>query len=796
MANLIEIQDRGLIKVQWQTKSIGYSPELLDNIRYKIAKKYNVPPVNVTVEPIFVTPVDTEDDGSIKFENVKDMHNPLFQQTMFWDWLKQNDIEDYDKDIILDIDGQVNAHIDYEAYGRCKKYEITYLKWDNFLSYGSGNMFDFTHLNGLVLLNGEPANQSGKSTFAYDLIHYALFGKTSSDKAKVMADYFNYNLPEETTMFVEIGLKIEGVTYIIRRKLVRPELGKKNRNKITQTVEWFRLENGEEIPLDDESNIENQKEGNSIQTNKTIKGAIGNEKDFDLVICANADNLKTLISLKDTERGRILTKWTGLQPLEDKDAIAREIWNKRINNNLKSSIYNKENLKNEIDVLNEDIQACEELVKKNEAAIQDTDGRLSNIDKEKEEKLLSLKKVDDNLCNTDVATIEQAITNICNEGNKKKELIAKCQTELETMGDIVFDEAEYREKMNQSRTLSISIANIKNEIKTLRQTNDDLKNSEYCPTCHRKYEDRDNSELINQNKLKIDQKIQEGIQTKQTLDTIDAEIKELELKSKQKIERDKMELRLNALNAERNMLLASYKEYKALKENYINNKEAIEFNNQINNAIMLLKENVRILENYKQEVITAKTALIAKIEKSKGLIAEKEGLIATIIEEEKLIKNWKIYLQMIGKNGISKMVLRKALPIINAEVKQLLNGVCDFDVEVIIDETNDVAFNLVRNGKTNHLGSGSGFEQTVSALALRVVLGKMSTLSKPPFILLDEVLGGVAKENYKAVRLLFDRITELYKYVFMITHEEEIKEWANSTVTVKKNTEGISSIVY
>ena len=44
------------------------------------------------------------------------------------------------------------------------------IKFDNFLSYGENNFFDFTKLNGMVLLNGEPANQSGKTTFALHAI--------------------------------------------------------------------------------------------------------------------------------------------------------------------------------------------------------------------------------------------------------------------------------------------------------------------------------------------------------------------------------------------------------------------------------------------------------------------------------------------------------------------------------------------------------------------------------------------------------------------------------------------------
>jgi ABC-type branched-subunit amino acid transport system ATPase component len=78
-------------------------------------------------------------------------------------------------------------------------------------------------------------------------------------------------------------------------------------------------------------------------------------------------------------------------------------------------------------------------------------------------------------------------------------------------------------------------------------------------------------------------------------------------------------------------------------------------------------------------------------------------------------------------------------------------------------------------------------------LALRVVLGNISTLSRPSILLLDEVLGGVAQENYENIKLLFDRIIKDYSVVLHITHLNQIIDWHSSIVTVKKEN-NISSI--
>ena len=130
------------------------------------------------------------------------------------------------------------------------------------------------------------------------------------------------------------------------------------------------------------------------------------------------------------------------------------------------------------------------------------------------------------------------------------------------------------------------------------------------------------------------------------------------------------------------------------------------------------------------------------------------------------------------------MVLKNTLPLINIQIARLLNGVCNFNVMVDINYKNEVTFNLIRNDVVQNLESGSGFERTASALALRSVLSNISTIPKMNFIVFDEILGRVASENYDKMKLLYDRISEGYDFVFNITHINDVKEWHNNIVTV------------
>ena len=267
-----------------------------------------------------------------------------------------NDLEE-----IIKIDSQINSLIDYDSYNKSKRYEIKWVKWGNFLSYGPDNYFDFTNLHGLVLLNGEPANKSGKSTFAYDLLHFLLFGKTNTNKAKTLGELFNNYLPDERVLNVEGCINIDGDDYIIRRTLTRPAAGKKSKT-ITNKVEYYKLdENGNETLLPEN----NEAEASTTATSKIIKDALGNENDFDLIISANAKDLDSLISLTETEKGRLLTRWIGLSIIEDKDIKAREKWNKEISVGRYSDMYNASQLENDINNLTEYINEAEQFINNN-----------------------------------------------------------------------------------------------------------------------------------------------------------------------------------------------------------------------------------------------------------------------------------------------------------------------------------------------------------------------------------------------------------------------------------------------
>lgn len=779
MTKKIDIGQNAKVKIQWNVHQSNYSRELENSMIALMAKKYGIPAKNITVETNYIT---NNTNDVLAAETVQSIHDPKFQQELMKQYIANNDIKDVDFEEILKIDSQINSLINYDAYDKGKKYTIKWVKWSNFLSYGPDNYFDFTTLNGLVLLNGEPANKSGKSTFAYDLLHFLLFGKTNTNKAKNLGELFNNYLPDARTINVEGCINIDGEDYIIRRTLTRPAQGKKTKT-VTNKVEYYKVsEDGSEEILPED----NKQEASTTATSKIIKEALGNESDFDLIISANAKDLDNIISLTETEKGRLLSRWIGLSLIEDKDIKAREKWNKEISVGRYSDMYNQTQLETDIEELTTTLNHNVAQIEAYNNQINTLNKSIEEYQQSKELLLSSRQSIDNSLLKVDVATLQNTISMLIEDGKRKNSMVEILEKDLSEMGEIVFSEDEYKSMRSENERLISKMAETRATINSLKSTNKALESAEFCPTCGKKFDNVDNSAQIMQNGERIKQLTSDGIAMKKRSDELTsamATIEELRVKANKKTQ---IELKIAALKTEIANKRAEYKEKSQTLKEIEKNKEAIQKNSEIDAHINVVNANISSGEANKRNLLNAITSLEKENAKHTETISLKKSYLVKIAEERKTEKYWKLYLQMIGKDGISKMVLRNTLPIINSELNRLLGDITDFRVEVVMNEKNDVDFLLIRDETVTRLSAASGLEKTQSALALRVVLGNMSKLSRPPFILLDEVLGTVASENYDDMRKLYNKITEYYSFILHITHINDIVDWHDSIVTVQK----------
>ena len=780
---MIELGSKARVLVNWNVSMYDYSKDKEKEITSKISKKYSIPKEKIRVSPQFLTVGENGEDLSVTTEIIQNIQDPMFQQKLFKEYLSLNDIKDYDFESISAIDAEINAKIDYQVYDKYRRYCVKWVKWDNFLSYGSDNFFDFTKMKGLVLLSGEPANQSGKTTFAIDLLHFLLYGKTT--KVDTLAKVFNKHIPNATQVLVEGCITIDGEDYIIKRTITRPALSKRSaKSKVSQKVEYYKIIGDTQTEL--EEYVDNQQEENSVQTNKVIKEAIGRESDFDLIMSISETTLDELVKKKEAERGRLLSRWIGLLPIEEKEALAREKFNSEIKPSLISNLYSSASVTEERDAF---LMRIETLTKDNaklEEENKKTDTTIANLEQTKQTLSNAKKGIDTELAKIDIATLSKQMEECLIQGKTKKNEHDNIVKELKELENIEFSIEEYESTQKTLNEATTRLAVLGEKYSSTKQQIEKLKKSEYCPTCGRKLDNVDNSSMIETLSKELSSIGEDGRKAREESNALSKQMEELKNKRLKYEERNKIEVKQAALELNLERLRSEYKDLASKKKEYEKNSEAIDKNNeielQIRNTDELIRSNRECFQNNLQIIARNKS----DVESYKGEIKKREDILKRIAEEEKLVKNWKIYLDLVGKNGITKMVLRKALPIINAQLVQLLSDVCDFDIEVAINSKNDVVFNLIKDGVRSDLNSGSGFELTASALALRAVLADMSTIPRMCGVVLDEVWGRVARDNYDNMRHLIEKISKSYEWMFLISHLNEVKDWCESNVVVTK----------
>ena len=780
---MIELGSKARVLVNWNVSMYDYSKDKEKEIISKISKKYSIPKEKIRVSPQFLTVGENGEDLSVTTEIIQNIQDPMFQQKLFKEYLSLNDIKDYDFERISAIDAEINAKIDYQVYDKYRRYCVKWVKWDNFLSYGSDNFFDFTKMKGLVLLSGEPANQSGKTTFAIDLLHFLLYGKTT--KVDTLAKVFNKHIPNATQVLVEGCITIDGEDYIIKRTITRPALSKRSaKSKVSQKVEYYKIIGDTQTEL--EEYVDNQQEENSVQTNKVIKEAIGRESDFDLIMSISETTLDELVKKKEAERGRLLSRWIGLLPIEEKEALAREKFNSEIKPSLISNLYSSASVTEERDAF---LMRIETLTKDNaklEEENKKTDTTIANLEQTKQTLSNAKKGIDTELAKIDIATLSKQMEECLIQGKTKKNEHDNIVKELKELENIEFSIEEYESTQKTLNEATTRLAVLGEKYSSTKQQIEKLKKSEYCPTCGRKLDNVDNSSMIETLSKELSSIGEDGRKAREESNALSKQMEALKNKRLKYEERNKIEVKQAALELNLERLRSEYKDLASKKKEYEKNSEAIDKNNeielQIRNTDELIRSNRECFQNNLQIIARNKS----DVESYKGEIKKREDILKRIAEEEKLVKNWKIYLDLVGKNGITKMVLRKALPIINAQLVQLLSDVCDFDIEVAINSKNDVVFNLIKDGVRSDLNSGSGFELTASALALRAVLADMSTIPRMCGVVLDEVWGRVARDNYDNMRHLIEKISKSYEWMFLISHLNEVKDWCESNVVVTK----------
>jgi len=754
------------IQVVWEDLQENFTQDKIKSVKHYFQKKYNTTNVNVLTK---AKNVESDTMQSIDVSvNVTDVN---YQLDLLKKFLESKGYTNYTEDI-LGINRMVENRMkeDETETTQFKKWYIRNIEFSNFLSYGENQRMDFDKCNGVVVVESDPPNFGGKTVLSVDLLLFLFFNETT--KTTKAEEIFN-RFTDKDSVVVKGEVTIDGEDYIILRKIER-KLSKKGEWNVKTELDFFKkMADGSLLNFTGEQRRE---------TEAFIKNSIGTKEDFLMTILTTATNLEELLESKPTARGQVLSRFMGLEFLKRKEEVGKEIYSE-FNKSKMSNIYNSEELKGDNESLTTKIGELNDQIDLIKLELKDIDDKIVK-GKEYRDDMLKKKHGD---IDKEISLMNPVKTQEEIDGfDREKTTFQQKLEELNVVEPKEFyhedDHDKIKEEYNDVFKSKIELETQIKEIEKLKSSVSDGIKCEHCgielmnaSITQQKIGELDGYIMHKDQKVGLMQvltgKEQAFVQLKKDFDEYE----------KNKLIKEKYELSIESCDLKIGVL-------KGKLDRWGDVQDKIKENTQIDS--MLIKADLRLdeLDHLKRQKNTNITNNEYQIKTCNEKIENNQKLIVKIKEEEAKERIYKIYMEAFGKNGLSKIIMKTMMPLINSELQRLMEDSCYFKLVININDKNDVEFLMIDNstGIEKLMVSGSGYERTIASLALRSVLSKVCTLPKPNIVVFDEVFGKISNDNLEMVSEFFQKIKEYFDKVFLISHNPMISQWSDTIVKIKK----------
>jgi DNA repair exonuclease SbcCD ATPase subunit len=757
--------DNPYVQVVWDDYAENFTQEKIKSVRHYFQKKYKTTNVNV------ITKTKASDDVTHTVDISFNILDKNYQSELVKTYLTSKSLEKY-FDEIIHLDGIVDNKllVNNSEVSPFKRWFIRNIVFSNFLSYGENQKLDFEKCDGISVVESNPPNFGGKTVLTVDLLLFLFFNETT--KTSKAEEVFN-RFTDKDKVSVKGEIIIDGDEYIIVRNIERKKSKAGDWNVKTELDFFKKLSDG---------SLQNFTGEQRRETEAFIKTSIGSKEDFLMTILTTATNLEDLIDSKPTARGQVLSRFMGLDFLKKKEDAGKEIYSD-FSKSMMSNIYSSEKLKTDNEDFNSKIVVLNDENKQLQKDLIDVQDRIikgqeyrdnllksKHTDIDKEISLLSPDKV-----NTEITTLKGQRQGVEKQLSEIK-VIEPSSFYYEDKHDKVKEDydVEYRKKVE-----------VDHKIKTIEDLKSSVDGGIKCEHCgidlmmasitQSKIAELDGyikqKDLIVGLMNDLSSKEQAFVQLKKEFDEYE----------KNKLIKEKYELSIEGFDLKIKGLQDKLTKYNELQDKITSNEKI---------KTQLIKAGMRLddLDVEKNSTIKKINGNDYQIQTYNDKIEQNLKTIVKIGEEAEREKIYKIYLEIYGKNGVSKMIMKTMMPLINSELQRLLEDSSHFRLEVNINDKNEVEFLMIDNNTQVEklMASGSGYERTIASLALRAVLSKICSLPKPNIIVFDEVFGKISNDNLDMVAEFFTKIKEYFEKIFVITHNPLVTNWADNVVKIKK----------
>jgi DNA repair exonuclease SbcCD ATPase subunit len=753
------------IQVIWEDTPENFTQERIKSVKQYFMKKYASTNINV------ITKVKTTDDTQQTIDVAVNIMDKNYQNELIKSLLegKQQD-QYYDQVMNIDLAVENRMMANEIEVTPFKRWYIKKIEFSNFLSYGEDQIIDFDKCNGITVIESDPPNFGGKTVLTVDLLLFLFFNTTT--KTQKAEEIFN-RFTDKNVVSVKGDIVIDGEEYIIARKIERKKSKAGEWNVKTELDFFKKLPNGQ---------LQNFTGEQRRETENFIKTSIGDMDDFLMTIVTTASNLEDLLEAKPTARGQVLSRFLGLEFLKKKEETGKEIYSE-FSKGMMSNVYNTESLKQDNDTSKESIQTLKNEIEDAKTKIEDVNKRLQK-GQDYKDNLLGSKytDIDQELVIMNPIKLQGDIDDYVSTGKR----ITGQINEIKIVEPKEFYHEDKHDKVKdelRSTADGLIIANKEvMDIKILIEKYGDGIQCEHCgiklmeATLTKKKIDElkdweKKVKSLEKEYDKLDNKEKSFVQLKKDFDEYE----------RNKLIKEKYELSLESNELKLGQANDKLKRYQEVQDKIKKNNEV---DSQLIKAGLRIDELIDEKRGYERKQLNNENQIVNlndRIEKNNDIILR----IAEEFEREKI---YKIYVDVFGKNGIAKIIMKTMLPLINSELQRLLQDSCFFNLEIRINDKNEVDFIMIDNGTgvEKPMTAGSGYEKTVGALAIRAVLAKVCSLPKPNISVYDETFGKISNDNLDMVGEFFGKLKDYFEKVFVISHNPLISNWADNVIRITK----------
>lgn len=715
-----------------------------------------------------------------------------------------NKLEIKDEDIIKEvirINDESNAEIKTDDIAKNIRWNILRFEWDNLFSFGENNVIDFTKVKDVVGLFA--TNAAGKSS-VFSALSWCIFDKCERDfKAN------NIINDQKMSCRALIEAEIGGIHYFIER------IGKMDKKgAIKVNVKFWRDIDGKEDNL---TGIERS------DTNTVIRSYMGTYEDFLLTSLSVQKSGKydtSFIDLGDSGRKDLLAQFLGLNIFDKLHEVANDKLNEII---ATLKVYKNENYESD---LVDDYNVCSQY----ESALEGANTKLAVSEFKKEDlqrkiaeeqskyikledKIVDPKKSEFIIQNTkdNIEETKKKLTESTNKIDDCKKMIDYNDKKIEELEEekVIEVYSTYQKLIVSKNTLDSVLAQKVSEAKNFKEKVVKSETYKFDPNCEFCVKNAGVVELdainakkeLDRLKIEMDGLIIQQKPVKEKLEELkeaDERFKYYNWVLKDKSNFQNLYLQHDEIVKNCNKSLNDYKERISQCEKEIEtfnkNKEAVENNMKVDVRVSFVKTKLEeAIKEYNQHNNVIKD-FIGKISVFKSKIETLKSKIEKVKQIEKVYRAYDLYTQSVSRDGIPYEVIISAVPHIESEVNSILSQMVDFHAKFDVDGKNIVPY-IMKDERHWLMSLGSGMEQFVLSIAIRVALTNISNLPKMNGIIIDEGWATLDSEHISGVSSLLHYLKINFDFVIIISHLDSMRDLVENHMEIKKEN-GFSKIQY